>query len=404
MNRVKATFLIRKNKIKSNGKAPIYLRVTVDEKRKEISTKKEVAPEKWCVNRQRVKGNGREVQVINNYLDQIQREVLEAETQILKEGEEVTAEGIKTKMIGEEEPKVYLIDFFEDYLRKMKELIGNGFAENTYKRYRTCLKHLKAFVQQEFSSENIALDELDLAFVRNFQHFLKTKDKPCSHNSALKYIDHFRKVINVALDHELTSSNPFKRFNSKYETTDPEYLNGEELRAIEKKSMPVDRVGRVKDVFLFCCYTGLAFTDVEKLTKEDVEVDKNGDQWLVVARQKTKEPSIIMLLPVPLSIIEKYKDDPETSSGNLLPVISNQKTNAYLKEIAQLCGINKNITFHMARHTFGTTVSLENDVPMDTVQKIMGHKDIRSTMLYARVTRRKVGKDLERLRENLSEK
>lgn len=398
MNTLKTSFLVRKNKIKKNGKAPIYLRIVVDNYRNEISTKKDVEPELWCTQKQRAKGNTPQVNALNSYLDQMQRKALEAETRLLIEGGEVTVSGIKDKIIGKIKPKQDLIQYFKDHLDKMDELIGNGYAKNTYKRYRSCFKHLNNYVQKEYKTEKYYLDDLDLAFIQGFEHYLKTKETPCNHNSTLKYIDHLKRVVNSAIDKEIIGKNPFSRYKVKYEETDPEYLTFPELKKIQQKEILIDRVDRVRDVFLFCCYTGLAYVDVEKLSKADIQEDATSDKWLVIKRQKTKEPAYILLLETPLAILEKYENDPETRNGNLLPVISNQKTNSYLKEIAALCGINKNLTFHMARHTFATTVTLENGVPMDTVQKILGHKDARSTLHYARVTKKKVKDEMKKLR------
>ncbi|MEX2345285.1 MAG: site-specific integrase [Balneolaceae bacterium] len=402
MKKVKLSFIVRKSKTKANGKAPIYLRIAVDEQRKEISTKKEVVPGKWCSIRQKVRGNTPGVNAINNYLDQLKRQALNAETQLIKEGSEVSSEMLKEKLVGENTPKVELIEFFEAHLQKIKELIGNGYSENTHKRYSTCLKHVKAFLGQHYNvKKKLPVKKVDLRFVQDYEHYLKTKKNPCNHNSALKYIDHLKKVIRIAMDRGYILHDPFKGYTSKYETNDPEYLYSGELHKLAVKELPVNRVGRVRDVFLFCCYTGLAYVDVEKLTVDDVEEYADGEKWLSVKRQKTNESAYIMLLDIPLGIIDKYKDDPETEGVKLLPVISNQKTNAYLKEVAELCGIKKNLTFHMARHTFATTVALENGVPMDTVQKVLGHKDSRSTMHYARVTRTKIGSDLRNLKSKL---
>lgn len=401
MNSVKVSFVVRKSKTKANGKAPIYLRINVEEERKEISTKKDVEPAKWCTTKQRVKGNTPNVNSINNHLEQLFRKALDAETQLLREGSEVTASALKAKLVGTNEPKVELVDFFESHINKMEELIGNGYAENTHKRYSTCLKHIKSFLKKNYKTTKLPIKKVNLGFIQDFKHFLKTKKNPCNHNSSLKYIDHLKRVVNEAIDRGHIEENPFRRYDSTYETTDPEYLNHQELKKIQEKKLPVGRIDRVRDVFLFCCFTGLAYVDVEKLTSGDIEVDENGDKWLLVHRQKTKEPAYIMLLDTPLEILLKYEDDPETEN-KLLPVISNQKTNAYLKEIAELCGIKKNLTFHMARHTFATTVALENGVPLDTVQKVLGHKDSRSTMHYARVTRRKIGSDLKTLKSKLA--
>ena len=355
MNTIKTTFLIRESKTNKKGTTPIYFRIIGDNDRAEISTKKYIAPSKWDSVKRRGIGNKPSINSLNRYLDQFEHKALEAETQILKEGEKVTASAIKDKLLSRSKPKNDLIQYFKSHLDKMNELIGNGYAENTYKRYRTCFKHLKNYVKKQYGKDVYYLSELDLTFIQEFEHYLKTKKKPCNHNSALKYIDHLKKVVNSAIDRELIKNNPFLKYKAKYEDTDPEYLTHAELKTIAKKKLPIERLDRVRNVFLFCCYTGLAYVDVEKLQETDLETDSDGDLWLVVKRQKTKEPAYILLLDIPVKILKKYRNDPETDGGKLLPVISNQNTNAYLKEIATLCGMSKNLTFHMARHTFAGT-------------------------------------------------
>jgi site-specific recombinase XerD len=402
MNDVKISFLIRINKINQNGKCPIYTRLTVNGRRAEIATKKYVIPSKWNASAQKVKGNSPGINAINRYLEQIKRKALEAEIELIKEGINITAKSLKEAIAGTDDKKIDLLDLFKEHNSKMKELIGKDFSESTYKKYSTCLKHLKQYVKGTYDQSYYPLRSVNLAFIKGFEHYLKTKDKPCSHNTALKYMSHLKKIINEAVALEYISKNPFKGYKETYNTKDPEYLTNSELRSLRQKEFKIDRVQRVKDIFLFSCYTGLSYSDVEKLKKTDIQTGDDGEKWLIVKRTKTKEPSFILLLDIPLAIISKYMDDPETRDGNLLPVLSNQKMNAYLKEVADLCGIQKNLTFHMARHTFATTVALENGVSISTVQKILGHKDSRSTQHYARVTRKKVGDEMKVLRTSLS--
>ncbi|MCC5940172.1 MAG: site-specific integrase [Balneolaceae bacterium] len=397
MNFVHTSFILRKNKINKAGKCPIYLRITVDNRRKEVTTKKYIEPSKWNVDKQQVKGNTPTSNAINRVLDEYRRKVLEAETELIKERKPVTASTIKDALLNKNEKHVDLFKYIELHNERMKELIGKEYSNSTYKKYTTCLGHLKDFVKNSFNQAEFSIHRVNLSFIKAFEHYLKTKSNPCSHNSTLKYISHLKKVIREAIAEEILAKDPYLRYKETYETKAPRYLADHELQAIEEKQIEIDRIDRVRDMFLFCCYTGLSYSDVEVINKSDIEVDKDGNNWLVVNRQKTNEPSFILLLKKALDIIEKYSNDPETQDGNLLPILSNQKMNAYLKEIADICSIRKNLTFHMARHTFATTVALENGIPISTIQKILGHKDSRSTQVYAKVTRRKVRLDMLKL-------
>ncbi|MBR9916747.1 site-specific integrase [bacterium] len=395
MKHVKSVFIIRKNKKRKDGLYPIYLRISVSGQVSEISLKKYIKLDDWDDIRQNVKGRSQMSKSLNTYLDQIKSEVVQAESELIKENRKVTSVNIKAKLKGEKNAEILLHDYFESHNKKLDKLVGNGYSLSTLKKYRTCLKHVDDFIENKNISGNLKLTDVDLGFIKDFEYYLKTKLNPCSHNSSLKYIDHLRKVILEALEENIIKENPFNFYNEKYEKKDPEFLNIEELKSIQDKIIENERVSRVRDTFLFCCYTGLSFTDVLNLRKEDIEFDSDGEKWISIKRQKTKEPSLILLLKIPLNIIDKYNDDPETEDGRLLPIISNQKTNAYLKEVAGICDIKKNITFHMARHTFATTVALENGVPIETVQKILGHKDARSTEHYARVTKAKIRKEMK---------
>jgi integrase len=181
-----------------------------------------------------------------------------------------------------------------------------------------------------------------------------------------------------------------------------EYLNEDELQALATKKFNIDRLGQVRDIFLFSCYTGLAFIDAFQLTYSNVSKGVDGNQWIFSARQKTDTPTRIPLLPTALEILDKYKSHPKCiNSGKVLPVLSNQKMNSYLKEIADVCGITKTLTFHIARHTFATTVTLNNDVPIESVSKMLGHKSIKITQHYAKIIDRKVSADMQTLQKKL---
>lgn len=401
---IHVTFIPRTSKVRSNGKVPIYMRIAVNGRRVELSTSRTIDPKRWDSSRHRVKGSKPDARAINNHLNRMEHAAFSAQTELLQEGKEVTAKSIKLRITGKDQVQKTLLEVFKEHNRKMKSLVGKDYAEATFKKYRTALQHVEDFLQQEYGDTQYTIDNVDLSFIEGFEYYLKTKPKnPCSHNSTMKYLSHLKKIINIALKKGWLKADPFEGYNKKYAQKDPVFLSQDELNRIEKKQFDIERLSRIRDVFIFSCYTGLSFSDAQKLTQNDIKQDKNGELYLHLPRTKTDKASKIMLLPKAIEIINRYKGDPETQKGNLLPMISNQKTNAYLKEIADIAGVDKKLTFHSARHTFATTVTLENGVPIETVQEILGHSQLKTTMHYARVTPGKVNSDMKALRDKLQQ-
>lgn len=219
----------------------------------------------------------------------------------------------------------------------------------------------------------------------------------------MKYLRNFKKIVLIALKNEWIARDPFARYQMSLKEVKKEYLTKEEIQALYNREFEMERLEHVRDIFLFCCYTGLAYADVKKLTPENISKGLDGEYWIFVDRTKTGSSSNVPLLPIASEIMKKYKEHPMVvNSGNILPVISNQKMNAYLKELATLCKINKNITFHMARHTFATTVTLSNGVSIETVGSMLGHKNLKTTQIYAKVVQEKVSQDMKKLKDTLS--
>ncbi|HSP83785.1 MAG TPA: site-specific integrase, partial [Gillisia sp.] len=238
-------------------------------------------------------------------------------------------------------------------------------------------------------------------FITRYEYFLKTK-RECNHNSALKYVNNFKKIIRIALANQWMDRDPFYNYKVQFESVEREFLNAEEVQQLIDKELYLDRLKLVRDMFVFSCYTGLAYSDVKKLSREDITTGIDGGKWIRIKRTKTKSLSSIPLLPVAEEIINRYQDHPEVKKGNfILPVLSNQKSNAFLKEIAVMCEIKKPLTTHLARHTFATTITLTNGVPIETVSKMLGHKDLRTTQHYAKIVDRKISDDMQVLREKL---
>src|SRR5690606_18608365 len=272
----------------------------------------------------------------------------------------------------------------------------------TAERYRTAKKHVEDYIQSNYHVKDLNVKDINHKFISGFEYYLKTTRK-CSHNTAIKYITNFKKIIRIAYANDWISKDPFLHWKAKLKIVDREFLTKTEIKRIYEKKFPADRLNQVKDIFIFSCFTGLAYADVKKLTKKDVVIGIDSQNWIKTKRTKTDTRSNIPILAIPQEIINKYEASQESRDTDLLlPVLSNQKMNAYLKEIADLCGISKNLTFHLARHTFATTVTLTNGVPIESVSKMLGHKSLRTTQHYAKILDKKVSDDMNALRLRMS--
>lgn len=401
-NTYSVLFFIRKEKENSKGKVPVYMRITINGKRVEISTKQWIEESRWNQAGQ-VKGNKTDAETINNTIETYRSRAWKTYMQLEERYQYVTADMLKQyfdKQVGDRKT---LIEVFKQHNKEVQELIEKQYAIATLKRFETTLKHITNFLKDKYKKSDIELIELQYQFVTDFEHYLKTV-KNCNHNSTLKYIKLFRKVINNAVKNDWLIKDPFAKYESKFNEVKRGFLTEEEIDLLIKKSLPIKRLDLVRDIFVFSCFTGLAYIDMQKLTLDHIKKGKKGESWIITDRTKTDTDSNVPLLPIALDIIEKYKDYPLIEKkGKLLPVLSNQKMNAYLKEIATLCGIEKNLSCHLARHTFAT-YCLNNDVPIESVSRMLGHKSIKTTQIYAKMRNEKVGNDMEKLKERMHEK
>ena len=390
--------IVRNSRMNKLGKVPIFIRITVNGKRQEISSKQWVDAKLWDSRKGRVKGNKEEARVINQHLDHIRNRLNEIYNELEKKGELVTAHALKENYQGKVINQHTLMGAFSFHNNHMKAQIGKGYAKSTYTKFLTTQKLTKEFIQNQYKKEDLFLSELKHQFITEYELYLKTV-RNCAHNTAMKYLTNFRKIINQALVNEWIEKDPFVKFKGSKQEVKRDFLSEEELERIANKTFSVNRLNIVKDTFLFCCFTGLAYVDVAYLKPDNIATGIDGEKWLFVDRKKTGSSSNVPLLPPALSIIEKYKNHPDASNkGLLLPVISNQKLNAYLKEVADLCNIKKHLTFHVARHTFATTVTLTNGIPIESVSSMLGHKSIKTTQIYAKVVQKKVSDDMKSLR------
>ncbi|UCA58535.1 site-specific integrase [Chryseobacterium rhizoplanae] len=398
-------FYVKKTKVNSSGEAPIYLRITVDGKISEISTKRTIQASKWNPKAQKANGSTEESRSLNYYLKTFEQKVYNVYHELMKDKEAVTCENLKNKLLGLDERNRMLIPIFQDHNDRMEKLIGKEFAQGTLERYKVCLKHTKEFLKWKYNTSDIDIKKIDYAFLNDFEFFLRT-EKSCCNNSAVKYIKkNFGKIIRICISSAWLDRDPFLNYSSTFNEVTRTFLNEQEIEKLFNKDFKNERLSQVRYIFLFSCFTGLAYIDTQKLTQDHITIGLDGNKWIFTKRQKTKTTSNVPLLPQAEQIIEKYKDHPACiNSGRLLPVLSNQKTNAYLKEIADLCGINKELTYHIARHTFATTITLSNGVPIESVSKMLGHKNIKTTQHYAKILDKKVSEDMSNLKSILQKK
>lgn len=282
----------------------------------------------------------------------------------------------------------------------MEALLNNGFKPNTLKSYKTSFSHISQYLRQEYGVQDIEVRKIDHGFVTGYEFFLRATGG-CSAISAAKYMKHLRKIINICLAHRWMIDDPFTHYKNTAKASPKEFLTKDELQRIVDKNLVIPRIALVRDIFVFSCYTGLSYADVKKLTHQDIGKGVDGKLWILTWREKTNTRSNIPLLSKALSIIERYKDYP-TDYEMVLPVLSNQKMNSYLKEIADLCSISKPLTFHIARHTFAGTVTLANHVPIETVSKMLGHKDLKTTQHYAKLLDNRIASDMHKLEDYLT--
>lgn len=396
-------FYPKKPKNFQKGPIPVYLRITVDGVPKELSMKRTFDPQRWNKDACRAIGSKEDARSLNEFLDMVQAKVYDARRKLIESGTQVTSSGLMDIVSGKDQRGKMLLLIFQEHNNRMKSLIGKDYAKGTYKRFETAYKHTQSFIRWKYKQDDINIYALNSDFVNELAFWFKTV-RHCAHNTTMKYIANIKKVVLMCVDKGLLTKDPFASFNLSLEENDPVFLAKEELQRIIRKEIAGPRLQSVRDIFVFCCFTGLAFIDVKQLKRSEVCIGIDGQYWIQKNRQKSNEPSKIPLLPITLRILDKYKDHPACVVKDvLLPVLSNQKYNSYLKELADICNVDKNLTSHTARHTFGTTVTLSNRVPIKSVKEMMGHKHIKQTLHYARVLPIKLSEDMQQLKERLDQ-
>lgn len=395
-------FFIRRTRALKSGENPIMLRISIEGQLAEMQLKRAVKPNLWNQNKERCTGKDAASLEINRYLDSVKLRLLDIHRNLELEDKLINPMEIKRKFLGLDEEHKMFFQVFQEHNDKCRELIGIDYAKVTISRFNTCLKYMKEMTLKKYHTKDIPLKEVNHAFIQDYIHFLKT-EKGLSENTLIRYMKVIKKITNMALANDWMTKNPFVNIRFHEQEVHKEFLTKEELEILRTKEFDIPRLDLVRDVFLFQCFTGLAFIDVSELTEEHIVPDNEGNLWIRKARQKTKVMCNIPLLDIPLQILEKYKEHPLCQKkGVLLPVMSNQKVNSYLKEIADFCGIKKQISSHTGRHTFSTVVALANNVSLENVAKMLGHTSTKMTQRYAKILDQSILRDMQGVRENFA--
>lgn len=397
-SRLSVVFVYRKLNLE-NGNIRLYARVTIDGKRAEFSFNRELAVSLWDEKRKRGKGFSKYVISLNKYLDQVFPGLHEAHRQLLEEDKTITSALVKARYLGEDEEEgKTLLDLITYHNSTMHTSLKPGTMKNYFITERCIIRFLK----DEYDLEDIALKKLDYRFIVDFEQYVRqyrpTTRTGCGNNGAMKHMERLKKMSRLAVRLDWVGKDPFVNFKLKFKKTERQFLTERELQLIEETQFKNPTHEKIKDLFVFACYTGLSYIDVKELKASHLVKGLDGGDWLYTKRKKTDEPLKIPLLPKAREIIEKYKENPNIKAKErLLPIYSNHMVNRALKDIAQACGIHKNMTFHVARHTFATAITLSNGVPIETVSKLLGHSKLSTTQIYARVVEKKIGEDMHNL-------
>jgi site-specific recombinase XerD len=402
-NKFHLLFYLNKQRQK-NQLYPLYIRIYVDSARTEIATTHYIDLKDWDGVKFRVKPTAKNALFLNSYIDNVKSKINHLFIKAVGSNEPVSAKILKARFTGIDEAPQHktILQAYEYHNLKMQELVKVGkVVQATVKRHEITMNKVKKFIEKRYKTNDKALPELRLAFVTEFEHFLLTVEK-VQNNTAHKYIKNLKKIVNMAVGLDWIPSNPFNNFRCSYHSPERDILTQSDLDVLMNKKFATERLREVRDVFIFCCYTGFAYADLYNFEKNAVMIGLDGNYWLSTNRQKTGTKEKVPLLPIALEIIDRYKEHEYCVKYNkLLPVNSNQRYNNYLKELADVCGINKHLTSHIARHTFATTVTLANGVPIETVSAMLGHTSIRTTQIYAKVVESKMSADMELLKAKL---
>lgn len=397
-------FFLKKTRLLKNGEASVCMRITVNGTRVENNIRKSIDPALWSQAKETARGKSRRACDLNTYIEEARIKLYQIFCELEQQNRPVTAHLLQKLFFGQEKPEEVrtLLGTMQEHNDQCRVLVGTDYALITVRRYESCRRYLAELIRQRYGKEDLPLTEVNGELVRAFAFYLKT-EKGCQQNTVIRYMKCLKKITNLARANDWMAKDPFLGIRFHEKEVVREFLTMDELQTIYRKEFPLERLTLVRDVFIFAAFTGLAFIDVQQLAPEHIARDNNGNLWIRKPRQKTKNMCNIPLLDIPQEILRKYADHPTCrKKGVLLPVPCNQKMNSYLKEIADICMIRKNLTTHCARHSYATSVCLANGVSLENVAKMLGHSNIKMTQHYARVLDSSILRDMNHVQAALS--
>ena len=392
-------FYCKKQVVKNDGTSPIMGRITIDGTQTQFSCKLTINPKIWDAKTGRATGRSTMALETNRMLDKIRVKLNGHYQEIMDRDNYVTAEKVKNAFLGLEHRQYTLLKVFERYNEDYEKLYEAGMkSKSSLSKYQTVYKHLKEFIYQRYHLSDIALKELTPAFITDFDMFLRV-DLHCCNNTVWIYTCPLRTMVSIAINNGWLVRDPFCDYEIQKEDTERGWLTREEINLLMNGKLKNAKQELVRDLFLFCCFTGLSFTDMRNLSTENLRTYFDDHLWIYMHRQKTGVQSNIRLLDIPLQIIEKYKG---LGKGDKVFPVPAYMTCLYgINAVAKRCGITKRLTWHLARHTMATEICLTNNVPIETGSSILGHKNIKTTQIYAKITKEKLNKDMENLSAHL---
>ena len=373
-------FYVKKGSARPNGDLPLMCRLTVDGEVKQFSCKMDVPPRLWDVKNGRATGKSVEAMQINLAVDKIRVEVNRRYQELMQSDGYVTAAKLRDAYLGIGVKQETLLKLFEQHNVEYRKKVGFNREVATWKKYCCVCKRVREFLAHTYHREDIPLKELNLTFINDFEYFLRT-EKKCRTNTVWGYMIVLKHIVSIARNDGRLPFNPFAGYINSPESVDRGYVTKEEIHTMMDTEMPDKTHELVRDLFLFATFTGLSYSDVKNLTNDNLQTFFDGNIWIITRRKKTNTESNIRLLDVPRRIIEKYKG--MTKDNKVFPMPSNTTCNKKLKTIAKLCGIKAHLTYHVARHSAATTILLSNGVPIETVSRLLGHTNIKTTQIYA---------------------
>lgn len=395
----KVLFFLKRDKQKKDGSVPVYCRITIDGKEARFGMKKYIDPKLWNIKEGKATGKSVESSEVNALLEKTKAGIHKIYRDVQERENAVSAEKVKNIFLGIDSKQYMLMKAFDEHVEEKFNLIGKRIVKSTYHRYYYLRIRLSEFLTEKYHLSDIPLREINYQFIRDFEMYLLTV-RGNKQSTIAQYLINLKKIVELAYKNEWIFRNPFINYKIEDEKSERGYLSQREVEILMNWKLD-KRLERTRDVFIFCCFTGLSYIDVFKLTKEQIQLSIDGQQWIMGKREKTDMDYFIPMMEIPKKILEKYKNH-IFKDGKLLPVKGSLTVNRHLKEIAEICGIKKHLTFHLSRHTFAT-LTMSKGVSLESVSKMLGHKNIQTTQIYAKMTTEKVGRDMAIFAESIKE-